>query len=300
MIKPHAADTADAFRSAFSDAPGAAFVITKVPETILVVTGESPSAPCFLLDSHPRPPHYTEAHLLRFCTVDALCRELAMRFPPLCLGSDLFAQSVQESMLSMWSSFSFALAPAASGAPELLASPPASCDSRSMSMLLSAPLLSRPPLSPPSRQTSRQRLELTQRERTNVSCPIMQVGELMADPVLAADGHVYERENIERHFEAERERLAAPQISGCDAARDDACCGAQRRREHFNSPIMGGPLQHTQLTPVHPIISMIETFIELRRVDPEEAREWRERRDAATAAARQREATGVPQLQQST
>ena len=51
VITPRAADTADAFRSAFSDAPGAAFVITKVPETILVVTGESPSAPCFLLDT---------------------------------------------------------------------------------------------------------------------------------------------------------------------------------------------------------------------------------------------------------
>jgi hypothetical protein len=35
----------------------------------------------------------------------------------------------------------------------------------------------------------------------------MQV-ELMVDPVVAMDGHTYERENILRHFEAERERWA--------------------------------------------------------------------------------------------
>ena len=119
-------------------------------------------------------------------------------------------------------------------------------------------------------------------------------GELMADLVVAADGHVYERKNIERHFEAERERLAAPQTSECDAARDDACCGAPReRRQHYNSP-MGGPLHHTQLLPVRAIVSLIEGAIDLQRVDAAEARDWRERREAAIAVTRQREAMEGP------
>ena len=205
------AETIKDFSAALAAAPGAAFVITKPPETLLVLTGDvsaaansgkdsggGSSGAYYLFDSHPRPPVYNEAHLLRFESVDDLCRELVARFSP----QEMEAESLQESMLSMWQSHAFTLV--ADAAIASVASSPSSRASGDPAALsVAVPLLVAGPFadsgaapSTPARQPSashHQQRPLTENERRTLSCPIMQMGELIANPVVAADGHVYER-----------------------------------------------------------------------------------------------------------
>jgi hypothetical protein len=68
----------------------------------------------------------------------------------------------------------------------------------------------------------RRHSQVSANERTDLSCPISQ--ELMADPVIAADGHLYDRENIEAHI----------QVSGC------CVCAASRLAVEYAHPAAVG------------------------------------------------------------
>ena len=63
--------------------------------------------------------------------------------------------------------------------------------------------------------------------------------ELLRDPVTTADGHTYERREIERWFNTRR---------------------MENAHTKFTSPITGAVLAHTRLTPNHALRSMIEQF----------------------------------------
>jgi hypothetical protein len=116
---------------------------------------------------------------------------------------------------------------------------------------------------------------LTDNERNSMQCPIMQV-ELMVDPVVAMDGHTYEREYILRHFEAERERIAATHQP---AHGDDACCGHVQVRHTINSP-QGGQILVELLVPNRFALTAIQQAVEGGRIGDGEVCDWRERREA--------------------
>jgi len=111
-------------------------------------------------------------------------------------------------------------------------------------------------------------------------CPIMD--ELMAEPVLAADGFTYERANLERAWSAAAER-AAERLQAERPADDDACCGAEQAFVRL-SPMTNQPIT-AALTPNHVIVQLIEGAIEAGSIPADEAAEWRQRRTAATSAA---------------
>ena len=117
---------------------------------------------------------------------------------------------------------------------------------------------------------------LTENERNSMQCQCMQDGELMVDPVVAMDGHTYEREYILRHFEAERERIAATHQP---AHGDDACCGHVQVRHHINSP-QGGQILVELLVPNRFALTAIQQAVEGGRIGDGEVCEWRERREA--------------------
>ena len=62
----------------------------------------------------------------------------------------------------------------------------------------------------------------------------------MSDPVTAADGHVYEKENIEKYI--------------ADALKRDG------RRGHVKSPITNELLKHTELAPAYLVRGQIEAW----------------------------------------
>ena len=106
-------------------------------------------------------------------------------------------------------------------------------------------------------------------------CPIMD--ELMADPVVAADGLTYEAENIQKAWAAARERAEEPQEE------HEACCGAAAAPFVLRSPMTNEPMTSELLTPNFLVVQIIEAIIESGNVPPEEAYEWRTRRKAAVA-----------------
>lgn len=63
---------------------------------MIIVGGHG--APSFLFDSHPRPPLFRQAHLLRFGNIAELCRELAARLP----YSESEGVDEMSSMINMW------------------------------------------------------------------------------------------------------------------------------------------------------------------------------------------------------
>ena len=71
-------------------------------------------------------------------------------------------------------------------------------------------------------------------------CPITK--ELMQDPVVAADGHTYERDAIQAWIQQQ----------------------GQRGHGRVNSPMTGAPLQSTELTPNHSLKSAIADFAQSR------------------------------------
>eukprot|EP00936_MAST-01D_sp_MAST-1D-sp1_P000319 g319.t1 len=71
-------------------------------------------------------------------------------------------------------------------------------------------------------------------------CPITK--ELMQDPVVAADGHTYERDAIQAWIQQQ----------------------GQRGHGRVNSPMTGAPLQSTELTPNHSLKSAIADFAQHR------------------------------------
>jgi len=117
---------------------------------------------------------------------------------------------------------------------------------------------------------------LTDNERNSMQCQCMQDGELMVDPVVAMDGHTYEREYILRHFEAERERIAATHQP---AHGDDACCGHVQVRHTINSP-QGGQILVELLVPNRFALTAIQQAVEGGRIGDGEVCDWRERREA--------------------
>ena len=96
-----------------------------------------------------------------------------------------------------------------------------------------------------AREAEVQRLKLILRQQRReipgaYVCPISL--EPMEDPVLAADGHSYERREIVRHFDLGRR----------------------------TSPMTGAPLPHTQLMPNHALKKAIQAFLEeVRQFDCE-------------------------------
>ena len=67
-------------------------------------------------------------------------------------------------------------------------------------------------------------------------CPIMQDGEPMQDPVMAADGHTYERSGI-----------------------------AEWLANNATSPVTNAVLRNQELTPNHQLKSQIEQWREIRK-----------------------------------
>jgi len=117
---------------------------------------------------------------------------------------------------------------------------------------------------------------LTDNERNSMQCQCMLDGELMVDPVVAVDGHTYEREYILRHFEAEHERIAATHQP---AHGDDACCGHVQVRDTINSP-KGGQMLLELLIPNQAALSAIQQAVEGGRIGDGEVCDWRQRREA--------------------
>ena len=118
--------------------------------------------------------------------------------------------------------------------------------------------------------------------KESLLCPITQ--ELMADPVIASDGHAYEREAILNAWAAGRERHANPQ-------NHMASCGAAVAPFALLSPVTNEPVS-PRLTAAHIIVALTEALVNGGASDlpSEEAADWRERRAAVTAARR----SGVP------
>ena len=74
-------------------------------------------------------------------------------------------------------------------------------------------------------------------------------------------------------------RLAnTPRDVECER-RDDECCQGSARRRFISSPTTNDELRHTLLTPVHNLVSIIESWIENGRIGEAAASEWRARRE---------------------
>jgi len=108
----------------------------------------------------------------------------------------------------------------------------------------------------------------------SLRCPITH--ELYADPVVASDGHTYEREAIEAAWRSAREMADARQAGTVD----DVCCGcsgdgaAGFRRL---SPVTGEEVT-TVLTTNFAIIQMIECLHGSGAISAADAADWCERR----------------------
>ena len=117
--------------------------------------------------------------------------------------------------------------------------------------------------------------------KDSLLCPITQ--ELMADPVVSSDGHIYDRDSILRAWSAARERHEAPPADA------EGCCGAAASRGGFErlSPITNARVTGV-LVPAHLVVSLIEEMIEHGHpeLSDDEVADWRERRAAAIEARR--------------
>jgi len=123
LTSSHPPNTA-IFKEVFSKYAGSAMVLTKAPETIMIIVGGD-CAPSFLFDSHPRP-LFRKAHLLRFDTVGEMCRDLVARF----CYSDTQGADEMSSMINMWEAQEFRLSE--DNAADHLPSPAAHHPSRSI------------------------------------------------------------------------------------------------------------------------------------------------------------------------
>jgi hypothetical protein len=112
----------------------------------------------------------------------------------------------------------------------------------------------------------------------DLNCPI--TSELMTDPVVASDGHTYDRSSIERAWAAARETAAERMLR----AHDDDCGSAHG----FVGPLspLTGEVVTDVLTPNHLIVKMIEARIEAGSISAPDAAEWRERRRTVLAQQR--------------
>jgi len=106
----------------------------------------------------------------------------------------------------------------------------------------------------------------------------------MADPVIASDGHAYEREAILTAWAAARERHANPQSHG-------ACCGTAVAPFALLSPVTNEPVS-ARLTTAHIVVALTEALVDggYSDLSAEEAADWRTRRAAVTEARR----NGIP------
>lgn len=125
-------------------------------------------------------------------------------------------------------------------------------------------------------------------DRSTFECAISL--EIMADPVVCSDGKVYDRPNIENHFEtrrtAEEERITLEEARnrgesvGTETSADTRCgCNANRPPIELTSPITGEVVDGV-LLPVHLIEQQIVSGIESKAflMTDEELDDWHQRR----------------------
>jgi len=122
-------------------------------------------------------------------------------------------------------------------------------------------------------------------DRSQYECVIS--SEIMADPVVASDGHVYDRPQIEMHFAvrraAETERIAREESrdngNPAPADNDATCCDGPRPEIELTSPITGLKVLET-LTPVLFLERMIVGLVNANALGmtEEEVIDWHERR----------------------
>ena len=125
-----------------------------------------------------------------------------------------------------------------------------------------------------------------------LSCPIL--NDLMADPVLASDGHTYERDSIEKAWLAARERCEERPVERPSDTDDDApCCGGAPAGFKRTSPMTGEPVSG-ELTPNHLVIQMIESLVQSGGISAADAADWRRRRQAVIARRSSSSAAAPP------
>ena len=114
---------------------------------------------------------------------------------------------------------------------------------------------------------------LTDEWITLLSCPITAVDELMVDPVCTSDGRTYERENIQRYWHDQEERMAVP-------SNDDACCPNGAHVFVRLSPSTNQAVSDT-LQPNALILQLLQNAVDNGMLSDEETCEWRQRREQA-------------------
>lgn len=146
----------------------------------------------------------------------------------------------------------------------------------------------------------------------NFQCAILP--DIMADPVVCSDGMVYDRPNIERHFEtrreAERERIdqeiaRARGEENSEQNEDDCCgCGAARPPIVLTSPVTGeivdGVLTPVKMVDQQIVMLMEQNYFSLSQEDVTDwhsRREEKKHRDTKRAAEQRRERERQAQMQ---
>lgn len=123
--------------------------------------------------------------------------------------------------------------------------------------------------------------------------------EIMADPVVASDGHHYDRPEIEKHFEARRaaemERIAAEEArangEASEADIDTSCCCGATPEITLTSPKTGLKIDGT-LTPILFLEEMIVELVESNALNmtDEEVSDWQQRRAEKKRRDKERQA----------
>jgi type II secretory pathway component PulJ len=251
-----------------------ALVVTKPPETILLVCKEANlCAPWFLFDSHgstfedPK-----RAYVMQCGSMETAAAALVQKFPSVKgLGDSLHAQQ-----MNMFEAHAIVFKPVVEGGKSRHLEP---CKDDAPKCEFGASLQAPPQAQPPI---------LQDHLRDSIT------GELFADPVFCDKGHTHERSSIERHFHARREMRAEEeerfrQTEG-DAVIPGERCGAGRNFEP-TCPLTGEPISEILISNDN-LDRMVQLLVECGHLtlDDDELEDWRERRKEKTRLAQERRA----------
>jgi len=257
-----------------------AITLTKSGETVLCVADyTSTGYRWFLFDSHGQS---HEEHKLSYCkeysSFQRLVDAYLAKYPFQDFGND---ESIHSSMYNLFEALPIVL-DTEERSDNSSSTPAAIRNSKGGG--ISVEESSRPPELSTSTTTSRVPDGILDPWR--YKCSISR--EVMADPVVASDGHLYDRPQIEEHFRVRRademKRIATEEARANGAvpeesADDPTCCPGARPEIELTSPRTGLKILET-LTPVLAYEQLIVELVNANALGmtDEEIQDWHERR----------------------